>query len=273
MSKLSRQESKVIDEAHNGLRTLLLNNALSLELRDDFEKYTAIRRYHGDRHLNQAFDPEHVKFGKGDFWLLAENSKGEAIATYCLRRFSVNDFFDVIRSLTLWSHNPSNGADPRFAVACKIPPFGGEVVHGGGLWIRNDYRGHSRLAVLLPRLARIFALRQRSFDHDSAMIRNNPAEPTEVAERKATFVGTKVYGFARVHRFVDGWFPPEGRDAIMHLCHATRAEIIASLPAWQIVGERSRRGSELGKLPFVNQHYQVVHTPAILSEWQQQSSI
>ena len=273
MSKLTHQETKIVDAAHNGLWPLLLQNGLSLELRDDFEKYTAIRHYHGDRHLNQAFDPQHVKFGRSDFWLLVENSKGEAIATYCLRRFCVNDFFGVIRSLTLWSRNPSNGADPRFVVACKIPPFGGEVVHGGGLWIRNDYRGRSRLAVLLPHLARVFALRDRPFDHDSGMIRNNPAEPTEVAERKATFVGTKVYGFARVHRFVDGWFPPEGRNAIMHLCHATRAEVISSLSTWQIAGERSARGSQFGKLPLVNQHHQAVYSAAILGEWQQQPSI
>ncbi len=273
MSKLTHQERKIVDAAHNRLQTLLLQNGLSLELRDDFEKYTAIRHYHGDRHLNQAFDPEHVEFVKGDFWLLAENSKGEAIATYCLRRFCVNDFFDVIRSLTLWSRNPSNEADPRFVMACRIPPFGGEVVHGGGLWVRNDYRGRSRLAVLLPRLARIFALRQRPFDHDSAMIRNNPADAAEVAERKATFVGTKVYGFARVHRFVDGWFPPEGRDAIMHLCHATRAEAITSLSAFQIAGERSLRSGKFGKPPLVNQHYQAVYSAAILSEWQQQPSV
>lgn len=273
MSKLTHQERIIIDAAHNGLQTLLLQNDLSLELRDDFEKYTAIRHSHGERHLNQAFDPAHVEFGRGDFWLLAENSKGEAIATYCLRRFCVSDFFDPIRSLTLWSRIPSNKADPRYVVACKIPPFGGEVVHGGGLWVRSDYRGRSRLAVLLPHLARVFALRDRPFDHDSAMIRNNPGEPAEVTDRKATFMGTKVYSFARVHRFVDGWFPPEGRNAIIHLCHATRAEVIASLSAWQVVGERSLRRSKFGKLPLVDQHYQVVHTPAILGEWQQQPSI
>lgn len=34
---------------------------------------------------------------------------------------------------------------------------------------------------------------------------------------------------SRARRFVDGWFPPEGREAVVHLCHSTRAEALASL--------------------------------------------
>jgi hypothetical protein len=273
MSKLTQQEAEIIDKVQNQLKSLLLQKGLSVQLRGDFETYAAIRRIHGDRHLNQAFDPHHVAFGIGDFWLLAENSAGEAIATYCLRRFQVDDFFDLIRSSALWFGQPRNEADPRFVVACQIPPFGGEVVHGGGLWVRRDYRGRSRLALIMPRLARIFALRHRPFDHDSAMIRNDPAEPAELAERKAIFTGTKVYGFARVHRFVDGWFPPERRNAIMHLCHATRAEAIASLCISQIGDKRSAQGSKFGKLSLVYQHDHAVHASAVLGERQQQPGI
>jgi hypothetical protein len=225
----AQKQQEIIESAYMRFRRLLQENGISVELRDDFDKYTALRRHHGDRQLNQAFDPQHATFGSGDFWLLAENRKGEAIATYCLRRFVVNDFFDLIRSLALWFDNPANYKDPRFVVECQMPPFGGDVVHGGGLWVRDDCRGVSRLAVILPNLARIFALRQRPFDHDTAMIRNDPANTTAAIERKAKFMGTKVYGYARVHRFVDGWFPPEGRNAMMYLCHATRTEAITLL--------------------------------------------
>ena len=50
-----------------------------------------------------------------------------------------------------------------------------------------------------------------------------------VADRKAVSQGVEAYGFARACRFVDGWFPPEGREAVVHLCHSTRAEALASL--------------------------------------------
>jgi hypothetical protein len=245
---------------------------LSIDIRDDFEAYTRIRKAHGDCHLNQAFDPRHAEIGDRDFWLLAENRAREPIATYCLRRFVVDDFYELIRSLTLWFSDGSERVDPRFVVDCRIPAFGGEVVHGGGLWVRDDYRGASRLAAAMPRIARAAAFRDRPFDHDSAMIRNDPNDRAEVAERKAAYMGKRVYGFARVDRFVDGWFPPEGRDAVMHLCHATRAEALASLrdPG---AARPPLRIFNLGKMPFVDQHDQPVHAPTVLRQRQQQARV
>ena len=273
MVELTLEQKQSIEREQNRLFAIAAGSDIGLDLHDDFNKYTAIRHRHGDRHLNQAFDPKQVKLGRDDFWVLAQNARKEAIATYCLRRFLVKDFFKLIGSLALWFANPLHRQHPRFAVACQIPPFGGEVVHGGGLWIRDDYRGSSRLAIVLPHFARAFALISRPFDHDTAMIRNDPADRTELAERKAIFMGRKVYGFARVHRFVDGWFPPEGRNAIMHLCHSTQAEAIASLLASRGDRKRLRYCGEFGELPLVDQHYQSIHPTTVLSKRQQQPSI
>jgi hypothetical protein len=203
---------------------------------------------------------------------LAKNIEREPVATYCLRRFVVEDFYDLIRSLTLWFPQGRRRLDPRYIVDCNIPSFGGEVVHGGGLWIRNDYRGASRLAVVMPRVARAIALRLRPFDHDSAMIRNNPADRAEVADRKAAFMGKSVYGFARVHRFVDGWFPPERRHAIMYLCHASRAEAIASLTQPDQLAASLER-NQFRKRSFIDQDNEPVDAPSVLCERQQQTSI
>jgi hypothetical protein len=87
---------------------------ISLRVRRNFETYAAIRRIHGDIHLNQAFDPRETGFGHDDFWLLAENHDGEAIATYCLRRFFVEDFYALIRSQALWFSSRSPLVDPHF---------------------------------------------------------------------------------------------------------------------------------------------------------------
>ncbi len=104
------------------------------------------------------------------------------------------------------------------------------------------------------------------------MIRDEPGDRPDAAERKATYMGSRVYGFARVRRIIDGWFPPEGREAIIHLCHATRAEAIASLfdPP---VANGGLRLAEFGKRPLVDQHHQPIHTPAILSKRQEQASV
>jgi hypothetical protein len=226
---ISTEEHACIQHAIEGSIEALGATEISLRLRRNFGAYAAIRRHYGDIHLNQAFDPQCVRFGPHDFWVLAENRNGEPVATYCSRRFLVNDFFDLIRSQALWFGNRPRLVDPRFIIECEISPFGGEVAHGGGLWVREDHRGSSNLAAILPRFARAIALRTRPLDYDSGMIRNDPRDPPKLADRKAVFMGMRTYGFARVHRFVNGWFPPEGRDAIMHLCHSTRAEIVGSL--------------------------------------------
>jgi hypothetical protein len=103
------------------------------------------------------------------------------------------------------------------------------VLHGGGLWVREDHRGFTGLAKIIPRFARCTAFLNWPAEHDSAMIRGEPSDTPQVADRKAAFMGVRTYGFARVGRFVNGWFPPEGREAVMHLCHATRAEALSSL--------------------------------------------
>jgi len=269
---LTNFESARVQLAIEGSIAALGTVGIALRVRRNFEIYADIRRTHGDMHLNQAFDPTETRFGPDDFWLLAENHDGKAIATYCLRRFFVEDFYDLIRSQTLWFSNRSVLVDPDFVFERAISPFGGEISHGGGLWVRADYRGSSRLAMIMPRFARAVALRMRLFDHDSGMIRDDPRDRTDVADRKATFMGRRVYGFARVHRLVDGWFPPEARRAVVHLCHSTRAEAVGSLLEPGTAPEGLPR-LELGKRSLIDQHDQLVDASPIRGKGQKQARI
>lgn len=189
---LSTEEHACVQHAIDGYIATLGAAGISLRVRRNFEAYIATRHDHGDIHLNQAFDPKCVRFGPYDFWLLAESLTGEPLATYCSRRFLVDKFFDLIRSQALWFGNGPRLVDPRFVVECEIPPFGGEVAHGGGLWVREDHRGSSHLAAILPRFARAIALRNRPLDYDSGMIRNDPRDPPKLADRKANIHGDSV---------------------------------------------------------------------------------
>jgi hypothetical protein len=272
VDRLATYEAARVQLAIEGSIAALGEAGISLHVRRNFSNYAAIRRAHGDVHLNQAFDPRETCFGQDDFWLLAENHRGEAIATFCLRRLFVEDFFALIRSQALWFSNGSSPVDPRFVVECAIPPFGGEISHGGGLWVREDYRGRSRLAIIMPRFARAIALRCRPFDHDSGMIRKDPKDRSEIAERKAVFMGKRVYGFARVHRFVDGWFPPDAREAVLYLCHSKRAEAVDSLVAPRASLECLQH-LEFRKRPFIDQHDELIDTPTVGGKWQQQACI
>lgn len=252
--QLTREESESAQSAIEASVNALATAGLSLRVRRNFDAYRAIRAANGDTHLNQAFDPGHTRFGGCDFWLSVQNRHGTVIATYCSRRIVVADFYDMIRSQALWFGGGPRLVDPRFVVVTEIPAFGGEVLHGGGLWVRRDYRCVYRLAEVLPRLARAIGLRIAPFDHDSGMILDNPADAPRLADRKAKAMALRTYGFARVSRFADGWFPPERRNAIVHLCHATRAEAVASLviplPAIS-AGPRVRPAQEPINLPRV----------------------
>jgi hypothetical protein len=270
---LSADESEVVQLAIEHYMTFLVDVGITLRLRRNFLAYAAIRQANGSDHLNQVFDPKYIKFGDDDFWLLAENRRAEAVATYCVRRFFVADFYDLIRSQALWFGDRPRLVDQRFVVACAIPSFGGKVAHGGGLWVRGDYRGSHKLAIVLPRLARAVALRNIPIDHDTAMIRNDPQDSASLADRKAAYMGIRAYGFARVHRFVDGWFPPEGRNAIMHLCHATRAEALASLIAPLDAVARGLGRAELSQRSLVDQDEQLIDAPTVRGEGQKQARI
>jgi hypothetical protein len=269
---LNPYESALIQLAIERSIAALGEAGISLHVRHNFATYAGIRRAYGDAHLNQAFDPRETRFGHDDFWLLAENHRGEPIATFCLRRLFVEDFYDLIRSQSLWFSNGPHHVDPRLVVECAVLPFGGEICHEGGLWVREDYRGCSRLAIILPRFARAIALRCRSFDHDSGMILNDPRDRADIADRKAVFMGERVYGFARVHRLVDGWFPPEAREATVYLCHSTRAEAVNSLVAPRTALERLRY-PKFRKRSLVYQHGEPVDTPTVGSKGQEQARV
>lgn len=229
MACLTDDQFDAVQSAIDALTGRLLATGFAIRVRSDFDAYAAIRRRHGSHHLNQAFDPRHTRFGADDFWLLAENGLGDPVATYCLRRLRIADFYALVRSQALWFGRGPRPVEPPLDMACAIPAFGGDVVHGGGLWIREDYRGVARLAGLLPRLGCAIALRNAPLDHECGMILGDPRDAPAIARRKADFIGRKVYGFARVHPIIDGWFPPEKRPALVSLCHSTRAEAIASL--------------------------------------------
>jgi hypothetical protein len=228
-SALTDTEFGTVQRAVDGYIEALRENGLTLHVLRDFRRYVAVRHAYGDHHLNQAFDPSHARIGNRDFWLRVDDGDDKPVATFCMRTLQVDDFYAVIRTQSLWFGARPTLVDPRYVVSCLIPSFGGAVGHGGGLWIRPDQRGHRGLAQLLPRLARALALRNHDIDHDSAMLLNSAQAADAEKVRRRAAAAARTYGYARAEPFVRGWFPPEQRDATMHLCHATRQEAINSL--------------------------------------------
>jgi hypothetical protein len=229
MPLLATGDIDIVNSAVGALIEAAACRRMTFTLRRDFGGYLAIRHAHGDDHINQVFDPRFADWDEEDFWVLGESFEGQPVATYCVRFFLTDDFYKLVSSQSLWFGRRPRPPGPKLEIQSQIPAFGGRILHSGGLWVRPDHRGRCRLASLLPSFARAISLQGCAFDHDSAMILNDQRDRPQMAERKAFFMGVRTYGFARVGRLVDGWFPPEGRDAIVHLCHSTRAEALASL--------------------------------------------
>jgi len=229
MKYLDQQTIRILSRAIDRLLQLLDSEGISIAKDRDFNLYKGIREQHGERHLNQAFDAEFAEFGPRDFCLFTKNENSETIATYCIRRLITDNFYDLIRSQKLWFSKRPRESSQALMLECEEPAIAGEVAHGGGLWVRPDYRGWSHLAFVLPRLARALSFIECPFDHDTGMIRAAAGEEAKLAERKALFAGNRLYGFSRTIRLVNGWFPPAARPAIVHLCHASGNEVLASL--------------------------------------------
>lgn len=217
---LSDAEFDRVQRAIESYLATLLELGIRVHVRRDFDRYVGLRRAHGDHHLNQAFDPAHTRFDRRDFWLLMEQQRdGSAVATYCLRVLDVDNFYTEVHSQRFWFGSAPRLVDPRFVVTCEVPPFGGVVASSGGMWVRPDKRGGG-VSKIVPRLARALALRNSAVEHDCGMVLNNP---------EAARLAIRNYGYARVGLMTDGWFPPEQADMRVDLCHADRAECLASL--------------------------------------------
>jgi hypothetical protein len=218
---LTDAEFDIVQRAIEAYLERLREIGLRVHVLRDFKRYVATRHTNGDHHLNQAFDPAHTEFGRHDFWLLLEERGGSAAGTYCMRMIAVKNFYTEVQTQRFWFGPKLRLVDPRFVVDCKIPPFGGLVASCGGMWVRPDWRG-SGVSKIVPRLARALGLRNSQIEHDCGMVLNNP-DPARLAVRN--------YGYARVELMTRGWFPPEQCEMTVHLCHADRAECLASLVA------------------------------------------
>jgi hypothetical protein len=161
--------------------------------------------------------------------LLAEDSHGAPLATYCSRLFEIRDFYSLIVSQALWFGPGPRLVDACFEVRRGVQPFGGTVAHAGGFWITPAHRGHLGLTRLMPRIARALALRNDAIEHDSGMLLDDPDETARERVEARAAAAVRTYGFARAGVIVDGWFPPEHRRARVRLCHSSRAEAISSL--------------------------------------------
>jgi hypothetical protein len=114
------------------------------------------------------------------YCLLGRNRRGEMVAAQCGRIYDLGrrSFSDIVEDQSFFygeGGNPLPGQPTCELWAPAAKRISGTVVYSGALWVRPDHRGH-RLAKLLPRISRSYALARWNTDFTVAFIGDKLAE-------------------------------------------------------------------------------------------------
>jgi hypothetical protein len=189
---------------------------LSIEF--DFDGLLEARAESSDPWLYPTFDPRLSDLSEDALWLRAATPSGDTIATYAVRVFETGDFYDLMRSGALWFAQPAAERGGCRIVSATLP-IAGLVGHCGAAWVHPAWRDRG-LVQLLCRYGRALLLRDFAVDHETGL----------VAEHNyRSGLAQRAYGYPRVPKVVDGFFPPSGSEARVYLCHMSRAEMLDDL--------------------------------------------
>ncbi|NOU05395.1 MAG: hypothetical protein HOO99_04355 [Hyphomicrobiaceae bacterium] len=122
----------------------------------------------------QTLDSRHGKIASQDsYCLLGTNDKGEVVAAQAGRLYRLHDrsLKDIADDASLYY---GDAPRPLNAISCSMTApsaatISGFVVYSGALWVRPDFRGQ-KLATLLPRISRAFALAHWGTDYTIAFM-------------------------------------------------------------------------------------------------------
>jgi hypothetical protein len=197
----------------------VLEMGLRPEIEHNFDLFASIRGGVADKWVYPCYDPRLSDTDHDGLWVRAVDRHGQTVATSAARIFETEDFYDLMRSERLWFRAPDHAAPWRCPVECTIPVFGGIVGHAGGTWVHPEWRQRG-LSSLMPKFARALMLRNHDIDHETGLVFEGLA---------LHGLPRKSYGYMRVAKVVDGFFPPTGKPERVYLCHITRGEALQQI--------------------------------------------
>jgi hypothetical protein len=218
-SRLSDGEFALVQDYIAHVMEEVLEMGLRLEIEHNFDLFASIRGRVADKWVYPACDPHLSDIETDALWVRAVDRGGETVATGAVRIFETDDFYELMRSERLWFRTPGIGAPKRCPVDCSIPPFGGTIGHGGGVWVHPTWRGRG-LAGIMPKFARALTVRNNEIDYETGLV-----------FEELRSLPLRAYGFPRVAKIVDGFFPPTGKAERVYLCHITRNEVLTDMRA------------------------------------------
>jgi GNAT superfamily N-acetyltransferase len=214
---LSVEERGVIQRCLDRVVEEILLLGLRPELVYDFEEFAALRGAVVPPWVYPSFDPRLSELHSDAHWIRVANQFGDTLGMLASRVFRTADFYELMRDETLWFREPPPGAGTRCVVSGEnLPRISGVVAHAGALWVHPSWRKRG-LSTLIPLFNRAMLLRNFAIDHQTALVFEGMA---------ASGLPRNGYGFPRVEKVIEGFFPPTGKAERVYLCEINRAEIL-----------------------------------------------
>ena len=196
---------------------------LRLEISSDMEAWTRFMEGALEiARINTTYDPRYSNANSENcFWISAKDERDEIVGCVCDRVFRTDNFLDQIRNnLLFYDKKP---IQRHVELDLVYPPnmqlLSGNVGHGGGLWVRPDYRG-TGLSRYLPPLVRALALRHFDLDWNTVVTKNT-------ANRKAMARDRLAYDQQYVCSV--GYWPPYDENVEMQFHYIGRDGILAQV--------------------------------------------
>lgn len=219
MAELSQAEAGLVQRYMDALTEEILTLGLQPQREYDFDDFGRARGSVEPSWIYPTYDPSMNDIRKDAVWLRVLNPAGETVAMTAARVFRADNFYELLETEQLWFGRPTNRDRCTIGAGDPLPAIGGAVGHGGGLWVHPAWRkvGLSRL---VPRLNHAYLLRLFSIDHHTTLVFEG------LAKSGLPLWG---YGFARLPKLIDGFFPPTGKEESVYLGHITRQEMLESM--------------------------------------------
>jgi hypothetical protein len=216
--EISDREFAIVQDLLDRLSDQMVETGVSLTVEHDFEEFARLRKMVGDGGCYPSVDPRYSRLDRDAFWLRAVDRNDRLIAFNAERIYRTDDFMALMRSERLWFDRGPRAVSPEYRlIEAALETFGGVVGHGCGMWVHPSVRRHG-ISAFLPAYQRAIAIRNYAIDWQTCLAFADLAKHIRTA-----------YGYTRVERVIDGYFPVTGKPAEVYLGRISRDEILGML--------------------------------------------
>ena len=197
---------------------------LSARIEHDFGKLGSFLRGENS-FVNPTFDPQHSDLSPDDFWLNLVDASGATVACSAERCLQTDDFAALVAAGRIWYRGGFGdiGGPASIPTLPLVEPIAGRVSASGSTYTVSAWRRQG-LALVMSWYTRLISFRDLNVTANTGFVRQSLAQTT---------VPSQSYGYDRIEKIIDGYFPPQRGPETLFLCsidHDGMARRVLTLP-------------------------------------------